>query len=205
MSDATTRADAESDGDAGRTASVRTMLDDITHARASAEDLLPLVYDELRALARARMAAEAPGRTLQATALVHDAYLRLVGETDPGWNGRGHFFGAAALAMRRILVDQARRRARLRHGGDRERVELADIEPSMVTPSDDVLAIDEAVAELERQDARKARIVNLRYFAGLTNAETAAALDVSVGTVEREWRFIKAWLRAALAPPDAPR
>ncbi len=163
-----------------------------------AEELLPLVYDELRALARARMSREAPGQTIQATALVHEAYLRLVGEEDPGWDGRSHFFGAAAQAMRRILVEQARGKARLKRGGGRGRVELDEALVNAAAPDDEVLAVDEAVRRLERQDARKGRIVNLRYFAGLTVEETAAALGVSTGTVERDWRFIKAWLQVEL-------
>jgi RNA polymerase sigma factor (TIGR02999 family) len=161
-----------------------------------AEDLLPMVYTELRALARARMARENPGQTIQATALVHEAYLRLVGDEDPGWKGRAHFFGAAALAMRRILVEQARRKARVRHGGGRERVGLEVEDLAIETPGgEDVVAIDEAVSRLEAADNRKGQIVNLRYFAGLTAQQTADALGVSLGTVEREWRFIKAWLQ----------
>jgi RNA polymerase sigma factor (TIGR02999 family) len=167
-----------------------------------ADEILPLVYEELRSLARARMAREAPGQTLQATSLVHEAWLRVVGDGDPGWNGRGHFFGAAALAMRRILVEQARRRARLKRGGERERVELDAAEPAIEPPGEDVLAVEEAVRRLEAQDPRKGRIVNLRYFAGLSNEETAQALGVSVGTIEREWRFIRAWLRTELGPWD---
>jgi RNA polymerase sigma factor (TIGR02999 family) len=163
-----------------------------------AEDLLPLVYQELRSLARARLARERPGQTLQPTVLVHEAYLRLVGDADPGWNGRGHFFGAAALAMRRILVEQARRKARMRHGGGQQRVELDDAEPAIEPPGEDVLAVDEAVRRLEARDPRKGRIVNLRYFAGLTTSETAEVLGVSIGTVEREWRFIKTWLQTEL-------
>jgi RNA polymerase sigma factor (TIGR02999 family) len=166
-----------------------------------AAELLPLVYDELRKLARAHVAREKPGRTLQATELVHEAWLRLVGEHDPGWNGRAHFFGAAARAMRRILVEQARRRARLKHGGGRERAEPAEIEllPEATGASPvDVLAIEEALARLEREDERKGRVVELRYFAGLSVEETAHALGVSVGTIEREWRFIRAWLREEL-------
>ncbi len=169
-----------------------------------ADELLPLVYDELRALARARMSREAPGQTMQATALVHEAYLRLVGGEDPGWNGRGHFFGAASQAMRRILVEQARSKARLKRGGGGgrgERVELDEAAVGAVGPDDDrdrVLAVDDAVRRLEERDPRKGRIVNLRYFAGLTAEETAAALGVSTGTVEREWRFIKAWLQVEL-------
>jgi RNA polymerase sigma factor (TIGR02999 family) len=185
--------------DTDRSMSVTRLLlapDDAEPRRA--EELLPLVYDELRLLARARMAREAAGHTIQATALVHEAYLRLVGDDDPGWNGRGHFFGAAALAMRRILVEQARRRARLKRGGDRDRVALDDAQIAIEPPDDDVLAVEEAVRRLEAQDPRKGRIINLRYFAGLTSEETAAALGLSVGTIEREWRFIKVWLQDAL-------
>ncbi len=163
-----------------------------------AQELLPLVYDELRALARARMAREAPGQTMQATALVHEAYLRLVGDEDPGWNGRRHFFGAAALAMRRILVEHARGKARLKRGGGRDRVELDDACLAQDPSEADLLALDEAVQHLEARDPRKGRIVNLRYFAGLTAQETARALGISLGTVEREWRFIKAWLQEEL-------
>jgi len=166
--------------------------------RKSAEQLLPLVYDELRALARSRMAREAPGQTLQATALVHEAYLRLIGNADPGWNGRGHFFGAAALAMRRILVEQARRKARIKHGGGKQAIELSDAILAIDPPGADVLAIDEAISRLEKEDPRKGKIVNLRYFAGLTVKEAAVALGLSVGTLEREWRFIKAWLQVEL-------
>lgn len=162
------------------------------------EDLLPLVYKELQALARSRMAREKVGQTLQATALVHEAYLRLVGQADPGWNSRRHFFGAAARAMRRILVEQARRKGRQRHGGGRDREPLEEIELPDALPGHDMLAIDEAVARLEDRDPRKGQIINLRFFAGLTAEETAEALDVSLGTVEREWRFIKAWLRTEL-------
>ena len=167
--------------------------------KRSAEELLPLVYEELRSLARSRMAREAPGQTLQATALVHEAYLRLIGDADPGWNGRGHFFGAAALAMRRILVEQARRKGRLKHGGGQRRVDVADAGLAIEPPGSDVLAVDQAVRRLEQEDARKGRIVNLRYFAGLTAKETAEVLGLSLGTIEREWRFIKAWLQVELA------
>lgn len=174
--------------------------------KRSADELLPLVYEELRALARSRMAQEAAQHTLQPTMLVHEAYLRLVGTEDPGWNGRGHFFGAAARAMRRILVEAARRRQRLRHGGAHERVDLEVAELAIEPPGADVLAVDEAVRKLEQQDARKGKLVELRWFAGLTVEETARALGVSVGTVEREWRFVKAWLREVLAASgEAPR
>lgn len=166
-----------------------------------------MVYDELRSLARARMAREAPGQTLQATALVHEAYLRLIGRADPGWNSRGHFFGAAALAMRRILVEQARRKGRIRHGGDQQRVEVVTDALQIDPAGEDILAVDEAVHRLEKADPRKGQIVNLRYFAGLTTKETAAALGLSVSTVEREWRFIKTWLQVELAdrPPASPQ
>jgi RNA polymerase sigma factor (TIGR02999 family) len=197
------------DGDAGKGESrdqVTRLLAEIeTAGPRRASELLPLVYDELRALARARMAHEAPGQTLQATSLVHEAYLRLVGDADPGWNGRGHFFGAAARAMRRILVEGARRKARLKHGGGHERVPLEEAEvegPHAV--EGDVLAVEEAVQRLEASDPRKGEIVNLRYFAGLTNEQTARALDLSVGTIEREWRFIRAWLRTELGAGGAP-
>jgi RNA polymerase sigma factor (TIGR02999 family) len=166
--------------------------------RVRANELLPLVYEELRSLARARMKQEAPGQTLQATSLVHEAWMRLISNEDPGWNGRGHFFGAAALAMRRILVEQARRKRRLKHGGEHERVDLEDVEPAIEPPGDDVLAVEEAVTRLEAEDPRKGRIVNLRYFAGLSNEETAEAMGLSVGTIEREWRFIRSWLRTEL-------
>lgn len=174
-------------------------LEAMEHSRGqSAEELLPLVYDELRSLARARMAKEAPGQTMQATVLVHEAWLRLVGDADPGWNGRGHFFGAAALAMRRILVEQARRKARGKHGGELARVDFDDVEAAVEPPGDNVLAVEEALCRLEARDERKGRIVNLRYFAGLTVEETAEALGVSIGTIEREWRFIKSWLQVEL-------
>lgn len=173
----------------------------MSEGRFSSEELLPQVYEQLRSLARAKMRAEHAGHTLQATMLVHEAYLRVA--EDGSWSGEGHFFGAAALAMRRILVEQARRRNRLKRGGGRverqplEDVELAAIEP----PAGDVLAVDDAVKKLEAKDPRKGQIVNLRYFAGLTNEETAAALGVSVGTVEREWRFIRSWLQSELGEP----
>lgn len=147
---------------------------------------------------RERLRKVPPGQTLQPTALVHEAYLRVVGSEDPGWDGRGHFFAAAAQAMRDILVEQARRKAAKKRGGDRQRVATEQAEPVFEPPSDDVLAIDEAVRRLEQDDPRKGQIVNLRYFAKLTAAETAEALGVSVGTVEREWRYIRAYLQREL-------
>lgn len=137
-------------------------------------------------------------QTLQPTALVHEAYLRVIGGEDPGWNSRGHFFAAAGHAMRRILVEQARRKSSQKHGGGRERVELDDAEPEFEPPQFDVLAIDEAVRKLEAKDPRKGRIVDLRYFAGLTVEETAAVLQLSVSTVEEEWRYIRSWLQREL-------
>jgi RNA polymerase sigma factor (TIGR02999 family) len=170
-------------------------------ARA-ARDLLPLVYEELRTLAWARLRKAPPGQTLQPTALVHEAYLRVVGSEDPGWDGRGHFFAAAARAMRDILVEQARRKAALKRGGDRHRIAIENADPAIEPPSDNVLAVDEAVKRLEQDDPRKGQIVNLRYFARMTTAETAAALGISVGTVEREWRYIRTWLQRELASDE---
>lgn len=164
----------------------------------SANRLLPLLYAELRKLAEDRLRHTPPGNTLQPTALVHEAYLRLIRSGDPGWNGRNHFFGAAAQAMRDILVDQARRKASVKHGGGRDRLDLSEVDPGTSSTSVDILALDEALRRLEAQDARKGRIVNLRYFGGLTVEETAAALEVSVSTIEHEWRFIKRWLYAEL-------
>jgi RNA polymerase sigma factor (TIGR02999 family) len=171
----------------------------------AADQLLPIVYGELRRLAHSMMAKTPPGNTLQPTALVHEAYLRLVGEADPGWNSRGHFFGAAAHAMRRILVEQARRKASEKHGGGRQRVDVEDAQLAIEPPSEDILALDEALHRLEREDPRKAEVVMLRHFAGLTREETAEALGISVRTVEREWSFARALLRAEIAEPDNDR
>lgn len=167
--------------------------------RAAAERLLPLVYDELRALARARLAKTPPGNTLQPTALVHEAYLKAVGRADPGWDGRGHFFAAAARAMRNILVDQARRKAAARHGGGLKREQGAVDELPIEAPTDNVIALDEALSRLEAEDPRKAQVVMLRFFSGLTNEQIAEVLGVSVPTVERDWRFARAWLAKELA------
>ncbi|MFO0849910.1 MAG: ECF-type sigma factor [Gemmataceae bacterium] len=162
--------------------------------RQAAFALLPFVYDELRNLAAARMAAESPGHTLDATALVHEAYLRLVG--DQRFDGRGHFFAAAAEAMRRILVEAARRKGRVRHGGGRRRVELDGLPAA--APPDDLLALDDALDRLAERDPVKADVVKLRFFAGLTVPEAAAALGVSVATAERHWAFARTWLYAEL-------
>jgi len=166
----------------------------------AAAELLPLVYEELRKLAAVRMAAEAPGHTLDATALVHEAYARLVGAGPArDWDGRGHFFAAAAEAMRRILVEAARRKGRARHGGGRRRVELTDI-PAAV-PDEDLLALDEVLGRLAARDPVRAELVKLRYFAGLTIPQAAAALGISVATAERYWAFARAWLFAELNGP----
>jgi RNA polymerase sigma factor (TIGR02999 family) len=163
----------------------------------AAGELLPLVYDELRRLAKQRLAREEPGQTLQATALVHEAYLRLVaGEAVQRWDSRGHFFAAAAEAMRRILVDNARRKAAEKRGGQRERQELADVDVAAPVPSppEDLLALDEALAKLEVHDPDKAQLVKLRYFAGLSEEEAARALGISRTTAHRHWRYAKVWL-----------
>jgi RNA polymerase sigma factor (TIGR02999 family) len=165
----------------------------------AAQNLLPLVYAELRSLARARLKRLPPGQTLQPTALVHEAYLRVVGDEDPGWDGRGHFFASAARAMRDILVEQARRKGALKRGGDRRRIDMELAEPALEMPSEDVIAVDEVMRRLEKEDPRKGQIVNLRYFARLTTAETASALGVSIATVGREWRYIRAWLARELS------
>src|SRR5262245_53350330 len=175
--------------------------------RQAAEKLLPLVYEELRKLAAAKLAQENPGQTLQATALVHEAWIRLVGGQGTGdtrqatdWDGRGHFFGAAAEAMRRILIDQARRKARLKRGGEIDRVELDDVEISLAEPNDDVLALDDALTRFATTHPEKAELVKLRYFAGLTGDEAAAALGISPATADRYWTYARAWLARELSP-----
>jgi RNA polymerase sigma factor (TIGR02999 family) len=160
--------------------------------RQAAAQLLPLVYDELRKLAAVRMASEAPGHTLNATALVHEAYLRLVG--DRHFDGRGHFFAASAEAMRRILVDSARRKQAEKHGGNFRRVDLVIIPVEAPSRSEDVIALDEALTGLAKDEPEIAAVVNLRYFAGLTIDQTAAAMGISVRTANRHWAYAKAWL-----------
>jgi RNA polymerase sigma factor (TIGR02999 family) len=161
----------------------------------AAERLLPLVYAELRSLAAQRLAREKPGQTLQATALVHDAYLRLVNVREAQqWNSRGHFFAAAAEAMRRLLVEKARRKKRLRHGGEHRRVDLDTELFISKRPDDSLLALDEALGRLAADEPEAAEVVKLRYFAGLTIEETAAAMSVSVRTVNRHWTYARAWL-----------
>jgi RNA polymerase sigma factor (TIGR02999 family) len=160
----------------------------------AASELLPLVYQELRRIAAARLGHEKPGQTIQATALVHEAYLRLVGQDEPKWQSRGHFFAAAAEAMRRILVDNARRKLAVRHGGGLHRVELDDALAAIAPPCDDFLALDEALSKLVEEDKTKADVVKLRFFAGLSIDETAAALDISRATAVRHWTYARAWL-----------
>jgi RNA polymerase sigma factor (TIGR02999 family) len=165
----------------------------------SARRLLPLVYAELRNLASHRLAREAPGQTLQPTALVHEAYLRLVGrEGHSEWHGRAHFFAAAAEAMRRILVDGARHKQSLKGGGGRSRVDLSGVDVAEDGPSVDVLALDEALGKLAIDHPRKAELVKLRFFAGLTNAEAADALGISVSTADNDWAYARSWLRVEL-------
>jgi RNA polymerase sigma factor (TIGR02999 family) len=164
----------------------------------AADQLLPLVYDELRTLAARRLANEKPGQTLQATALVHEAFLRLVDQDKvQGWDGRGHFFAAAAEAMRRILVEKAHRKRRLRHGGNRERQSLEENEPAIAAPVDaiDLLALNEALERLEAAFPRRARLVKLRYFAGFALPEIARMLGISQSTAEADWTYAKAWLK----------
>jgi RNA polymerase sigma factor (TIGR02999 family) len=162
----------------------------------AAQHLLPLVYDELRRLAAQKMAREAPGQTLDATALVHEAYLRLVDSAQAQyWNSRGHFFAAAAAAMRRILVDRARHKRSLKAGGDRHREELLDIKMPGVGPDVDLLALNEALERLESQHKRRAELVKLRFFAGLTIEQAAQVLGISTSTADNDWAYARCWLR----------
>lgn len=180
----------------------QTEVTRVLHAIAKGDarahnELLPLVYDELRKLAAARMAQEPAGHTLQPTALVHEAYLRLVKEEDAKWQGRGHFFAAAAEAMRRILIERARRRGRIKHGGGRGHVSVEDFDPgaSKGSPEDlDLLALDESLDKLKKADPRLERVVTLRFFGGLSVEQTAEVLEVSERTVKRDWEFARAWL-----------
>ena len=162
-------------------------------ARA-ADELLPVVYEELRRLAAQKMSQERPGQTLQATALVHEAYIRLVGSDARDWSGRTHFFTAAAEAMRRILIETARRKNRLKRGGARQRVDIDNVNIVIEGPSDDIVALDEALAKLALEDPVKADLVKLRYFAGLTIEQAAGILDISRATADRYWSYCRAWL-----------
>ena len=178
---------------------------------AAAEELLPLVYDELRKLAAAKLAHEKPGQTLQPTALVHEAYLRLVATSDQAatsgeqkWNSHGHFFGAAAEAMRRILVEQARGKARLKRGGDRKRVNLEEATSLAPEAADDLLSLDEALTKLADEDPVKAKLVKMRYFAGLQVTEAADALGISRATAHRYWAYAKVWLYCQITGEEKP-
>ncbi len=180
---------------------VTRILNAIERGDASATDeLLPVVYEELRLLAAQKLSHEAPGQTLQATALVHETYLRLVGEEPQSWENRGHFFAAAAEAMRRILVENARHRGRIRHGGTLRRIELQ--ESAAATPDDrvpdDLIALDEALEKFARKAPVKAQVVKLRYFAGLTIPQAAEALGISHATAERYWVYARCWLRVEI-------
>jgi RNA polymerase sigma factor (TIGR02999 family) len=169
---------------------------------AAAAELLPPVYDELRKIAAGQIAAERPGQTLNATALVHEAYLRLVGPDGERqrWEGRAHFFGAAAQAMRRILVENARRKSRLKRGGGLERVSLNDVEPSVAPTPEEILALDEALTRFAAEEPEAARVVELRYFAGCSIDEAAEILKISRATANRHWAYARAWLRCELGP-----
>ena len=194
----------------------RSLMTDVTRIlsaieqgdQSAAEQLLPLVYDELRKLAAQRMAQEAPGQTLDATALVHEAYLRLVDvETAQHWDSRGHFFAAAAEAMRRILVENARRRGRQKRGGDLRRVDLDHPDVAVTAPDERHLALAEALDKLEREDAPAAQLVKLRFFAGLSVSEAADVLGVSRTTTYEQWAYARAWLRCEIedqSPPSLP-
>jgi RNA polymerase sigma factor (TIGR02999 family) len=177
MSDVTRILNAIEQGDAGE-----------------ADKLLPLVYEELRRLAAHKMSQEKPGHTLQATALVHEAYIRLVGSRDQDWSGRTHFFSAAAEAMRRILIDNARRKKSLKRGEKHQRVNLEEADLAIEGPAEDMIALDEALSELAATDKLKADLVKLRYFAGLTIEQAADALNLSLTTTKRHWRYTRAWL-----------
>ncbi|MGA2246136.1 MAG: ECF-type sigma factor [Verrucomicrobiota bacterium] len=174
---------------------VTLVLEAIERGEAAAsEALLPLVYDELRRLAAARMAQEAAGHTLQPTALVHEAWLRLAGHAEHSWQNRAHFFGAAAEAMRRILIERARRKSRLKRGSGQALLDIADLDVMAAMPDDKILLVDEALEELRAEDPDKARIVSLKFFAGLTNEQIAELLQVNEHTVRRRWNFARAWL-----------
>jgi RNA polymerase sigma factor (TIGR02999 family) len=184
---------------------VTRILSDLAQGDAqAAEQLLPLVYDELRRLAAAQMAREKPGQTLDATALVHEAYLRLVQPPAANWDSRRHFFAAAAEAMRRILVENARRKSRERHGGGRQRVPLREPATAAGTSPEELIAFDDALATLARDDPQAAEIVRLHVFAGLSIAEAAELLGLSRATAYRQWSFARAWLRCELTGEDGP-
>ena len=174
---------------------VTRILDAIQQGDPKAtEELLPLVYEELRKLAAHKMANEAPGQTLQPTALVHEAWLRLTGNENQEWNGRGHFFAAAAEAMRRILVENARRKQRVKHGGAMQRIDLTTLDVAIITHDEHLLAVDEALDKLAARDALGAQLIKLRFFAGLSNVDAARILGIPERTAKRTWAYARAWL-----------
>jgi len=174
---------------------VTRILDAIQQGDSNAtEQLLPLVYEELRKLAAHKMANEVPGQTLQPTALVHEAYLRLVGAKDRQWNSRGHFFAAAAEAMRRILVENARRKQRVKHGGAMQRIDLTTLDVAIITHDEHLLAVNEALDKLAARDPLGAQLIKLRFFAGLSNVDAARMLDIPERTAKRTWAYARAWL-----------
>lgn len=176
-------------------ADVTRILNAVSHGDvAAADELLPVIYEELRLLAARKLSHERPGQTLQATALVHEAYLRLVGNEPQTWQNRGHFFGAAAEAMRRILVESARRKRRLKHGGGRRRVELDEAVGSVDASGDDLIALDEALTKLAAEDREAFELVRLRYFAGLTLQQAAEVLGMARRSADRNWAYARAWL-----------
>jgi RNA polymerase sigma factor (TIGR02999 family) len=188
------------DGSGVGMSDVTRILNAIERGDAKATDeLLPLVYEELRLLAAQRLSHESPGQTLQATALVHEAYIRLVGDEPQGWDNRGHFFAAAAEAMRRILIENARRKQSAKHGGHGHRVGLTDADPATQAADDDLLALDEALQRLAGVDGAKAELVKLRYFAGLTMEQAAEILGISRSTAYENWAYARAWLRAEIS------
>src|SRR5438045_6128966 len=174
---------------------VTRILDAIQHGDPKAtEELLPLVYEELRKLAAHKMANEAPGQTLQPTALVHEAWLRLTGNENQEWNGRGHFFAAAAEAMRRILVENARRKHRVKHGGEMRRIDLTSLDVAIITHDEHLLAVDEALDKLASRDPLGEQLIKLRFFAGLSNVDAARMLGIPERTAKRTWAYARAWL-----------
>jgi RNA polymerase sigma factor (TIGR02999 family) len=183
----------------GRPEQVTQILQAVdTGNEQAAEKLLTLVYEELRHLAAAKLAREAPGQTLQPTALVHEAWLRLIGHNSGNWKGRGHFFGAAAEAMRRILIDRARKRHRARHGHGLVRIDLEQLDVAVTTDDDLLLRVNEALEKLEAEAPERARLVKLRFFTGLSVSEAAEVLGVAPATAKRHWAFARAWLLAEL-------
>lgn len=170
--------------------------------KQSSDELLPLVYEELKRLAAARLAREAEGQTLQATALVHEAWLRMVRAGERNWQNRAYFFASAAQAMRRILIDNARRKARLKHGGCHQRVSIEELDLAAVTPDEKILLIDEALTQLESEDPERARVVSLRFFSGLTSKEVAQVMGISESTVARHWVCAKEWLVRRIYAPN---